>query len=123
VIYEGNVYGGNLPKTFIITGIIFLILYVFLVWDDEEDHESNAQDEDVVFVPKYKIANKLNIRENSTDKKQILDTKQIPDTKQADFTIQNKYNNKFVKDNTSNGQENSNIFISNKNKSKFGIKF
>ena len=116
LINQGNIYAGNLPKTFIVTGVIFLILYVFLIWDDSED--LTIQEDDIVFVPKYKIANKINIKENTTDKTQILNVKP-----QQEFKIENKYNNKYIKENSSNGQENSNIFISNKNKSKFGIKF
>lgn len=116
LINQGNIYAGNLPKTFIVTGVIFLILYIFLIWDDSEDLV--MQEDDIVFVPKYKITNKINIKENTTDKKQIIDVKP-----QQEFKIENKYNNKYIKENSSNGQENSNIFISNKNKSKFGIKF
>lgn len=116
LINDGNIYAGNLPKTFIITGVIFLILYVFLIWEDSEDLE--MQEDDLVFVPKYKIANKINIKENTTDKKKILNIKPLQELK-----IDNKYNNKYTKENSSNGLENSNIFISNKNKSKFGIKF
>jgi len=120
LINEGNIYSGNLPKTFIITGVIFLILYVFLIWDDGENSiiSEKQEEEDVVFVPKYKIANKINIKENTTETHQTLNTKP-----QQDFKIENKYNSKYTKDNSSNGQENSNIFVSNKNKSKFGIKF
>ena len=126
LINEGNIYAGNLPKTFIITGVIFLILYIFLIWDDGEDLAVHKEvEEDLIFMPKYKIVNKINIKENTTDKIQALNTKP-----QQEFKIENKYNTKYIKENSSNKQENSNnkqensnIFISNKNKSKFGIKF
>lgn len=117
LINEGNIYAGNLPKTFIVTGIIFLILYVFMIWDDSEDLVVQ-QEEDVVFMPKYKIINKINIKENSTEKNQTFNAKP-----QQELKIENKYNSKYSKEHSSNKQENSNIFVSNKNKSKFGIKF
>ena len=117
LINEGNIYAGNLPKTFIVTGIIFLILYVFMIWDDSEDLVVQ-QAEDVVFMPKYKIINKINIKENSTEKNQIFNAGPHQELK-----IENKYNSKYSKEHSSNKQENSNIFVSNKNKSKFGIKF
>jgi hypothetical protein len=131
LISNGNIYAGNLPKTFIVTGIIFLIIYVFLVWDDNEDSvlnqeqqiEENFQHDDgVVFIPKYKIANKINVKENSTDKNKIQNVNP-QNLKPQETKITNKFNAKYIKENSSNGQENSNIFVSNKNRSKFGLKF
>ena len=128
VIQEGNIYGGNIPKTIIITGVIFLILYVFLTWEEEEE---------IVVIPKYNINNKLNIEDNSPVSK-------------GNLKIENKYNTKYSKEqiikdttynimnknNLANKQqllninkssdnviENSNIFVAQKNKAKFGIKF
>ncbi len=112
VISEGNIYRGNLPKSLIITGVIFLILYVFVIWE-EDNNELGAQDE-IEFIPKYKIVNKINIKEN---------TSESANKSQPELMIKNKYNNKYVKENSSNKQENSNIFVSQKNKAKFGIKF
>jgi hypothetical protein len=117
LISEGNIYGGNLPKTIIITGVIFLILYIFIIWDDEEN-DNTQYDEELVLIPKYKIVNKINIKENSPVKEQQIENNYKPELK-----IENKYNNKYTKENSSNKQENSNIFISHKNKAKFGIKF
>jgi hypothetical protein len=129
IIKEGNIYGGNIPKTIIITGVIFLILYVFLTWEDEEE---------IVVIPKYNINNKVNIEDNSP----------VP---KGNLKIENKYNTKYfkeqiIKDTTNNiinknnftnkqelinninkssdnVMENSNIFVTQKNKAKFGIKF
>jgi len=112
LIKEGDIYSGNLPKTFIITGVIFLILYIVLILDNEEQiHELEEQE---VYLPKYKIINKNNILENN----QINSLKPI-----QEFKINTKLNNKYNKINSDIQQDNSNIFISNKNKAKFGIKF
>lgn len=111
-IQEGNIYGGNIPKTVIITGIIFLILYIFLTWEDGDEEK----EEEIVVIPKYKI---INIRDNEP----------------KDLSKENNYNNKYYKENPINKQqiinkeensdkiENSNIFVPLKNRSKFGIKF
>jgi hypothetical protein len=123
LISEGNIYGGNLPKTIIITGVIFLILYVFVIWE-EDNSESMIQDE-IEFIPKYKIVNKINIKDNTSEL-----PREVQNKSQPDLIIKNKYNSKYVKENSSNKhenssnkQENSNIFVSQKNKAKFGIKF
>lgn len=111
IINQGNIYGGNIPKSIIITGVIFLILYIFVILDDENDNNKLENiDEDIVFIPKYKIVNKINVKENT-------------DKAQPELKIENKYNNKYGKENSSNNQENSNIFVSQRNKAKFGIKF
>lgn len=103
IIKDGNIYGGNIPKTVIITGIIFLVLYIFLTWDDEEEEE-------LIVIPKYRIINKINIKENEPKesiKKEIV----VPAISEDIDAV------KDIK------VENSNIFIPQKNKSKFGIKF
>lgn len=133
VIHEGNLYGGNISKSIIITGVIFLILYVFLTWEDEEIEET-------VIIPRYKILNNVEIE----DKARVNNSK-------GNLKIENKYNNKYntnINDNKNNSKENSlknsmerndllinqqvssddkiqnsNIFVTQKNKAKFGIKF
>ena len=117
LISEGNIYGGNLPKSIIITGVIFLILYVFIIWEEEDNTKSIVQD-DIEFIPKYKIVNKINIKENTSES-----AREVQQKTQPELIIKNKYNSKYIKENSSNKQENSNIFVSQKNKAKFGIKF
>lgn len=118
-IQEGNIYGGNISKTIIISGIIFLILYIFMTWED--DDIDDELDENMVIIPKYRIINKINIRDNEP----------------KEINKENNYNNKYNKDISNKTQqnsinkleisddkvENSNIFIPQKNKAKFGIKF
>ena len=120
LITEGNIYGGNLPKTIIITGIIFLILYIFITWQDE-DNELVEQD-DIHFIPKYKIVNKINIKDDNSAESQEMQQK-IQNNLQPENIIKNKYNSKYKKEISSNKFENSNIFVPQKNKAKFGIKF
>lgn len=125
VIQEGNIYGGNIPKTIIITGIIFLILYIFLIW---EDNEQDNQQEDMILIPKYKIVNKINIKDNRDNEQQLIKdnnfntkyTKEIPINNSNNVTKQN--NSLNILEN-SEKPENSNIFVPQKNKAKFGIKF
>ena len=122
LISDGNIYGGNLPKTIIITGVIFLILYVFIIWEENDDNKELVEQNDIEFIPKYKIVNKINIKEDISESSQ-----EVQQNSQPDFLIKDKYNNKYnskyIKENLNNKQENSNIFVSQKNKAKFGIKF
>lgn len=129
VIQDGNIYGGNISKTVIITGVIFLILYIFLTWEDDGIDKSvnkNLDDREMGIIPKYKITNKIHINENIPDN----ESKQV-------LKQENKYNSKYIKESLNNKQdefikkleisdnkiENSNIFVPHKNKAKFGIKF
>lgn len=120
LISEGNIYGGNLPKTIIITGVIFLILYIFIIWQDEDNELS--QQEDIHFIPKYKIVNKINIKDDNSAESQEIQQK-TQNNLQPEHIIKNKYKSKYIKENSSNKFENSNIFVPQKNKAKFGIKF
>jgi hypothetical protein len=125
IVQEGNIYGGNIAKSIMITGAIFLILYIFLTWEDEEIEE------EMIIIPKYKINNNIEINDNS------------PNNTKANLKIENKYNTKYTKENLTNNDDlmnrenlviekqdisdnklsNSNIFVTQKNKAKFGIKF
>lgn len=115
VIQEGNIYGGNIPKTIIITGIIFLIIYIFFTWEDDDDIE------EIAVIPKYKI---INVKDNVPDK-----TFKIENKHNAKYTESNLKENSITKNingaqkDLNNIQENSNIFVPQKNKAKFGIKF
>lgn len=74
-----------------------------MIWDEDENNDNF-----VVNVPKYKIVNKLNPTVESEKSK-------------PKFKVDNKYNEKYTKDSSTSKQEN--IFISNKHRAKFGIKF
>jgi hypothetical protein len=123
IVHDGNIYDGNIPKTIIITGIIFLILYIFLTWEDDNEEE-------IVLIPKYKIVNKININDNIRDNDNNYNnkyTKNNPenfinnnDNKQEYITRQNNSVNKLE---ISDKLDHSNIFVPQKNKAKFGIKF
>jgi hypothetical protein len=79
-----------------------------MVWDDEN--------EEIVYVPKYKIVNKPILEEQYNENIQLTQPNQ-------ELKIEN-LNTKYIKENLNfNNNDNSNIFISNKNRSKFGIKF
>ena len=85
------------------------------------EEEQDVTDTDTLIIPKYRLINKLNINENESKK---------VSKPQESFKIENKYNSKYNKENSinkleisDNKVENSNIFVAQKNKSKFGIKF
>ena len=59
-IIKGNILNGNFSNSIIITGIIFLITYFFILWD-EESNDINKYSEKIttdIKIPKYKISNK-----------------------------------------------------------------
>jgi hypothetical protein len=100
--------------------VIFLILYIFIIWQDE-DNELSQQD-DIHFIPKYKIVNKINIKDDNSAESQDFQQK-TQNNLQPEHIIKSKYKSKYIKENSSNKFENSNIFVPQKNKAKFGIKF
>jgi hypothetical protein len=112
IISNGNIYNGNVPKTIIITGIIFLLLFVFVSWDNENF------DDQIPIIPKYNIVN--NINNDNLKQLHIANNSIINnDPKKINYKIINK--NNVVSHNSDN--ENFNIFIPQKNKVKYGIKF
>jgi len=135
-IIKGDIFGGYVANPIIITGIIFLITYFFIMLDDEIDdnnqietpmiNDNTVKQQEIYnqyknnIIPKYKIINKNNMN-NST---QIAT---IPAT-----NTNNEFNSKYLGNSivkpeyvaASETNENfNNIFITHKNKSKFGIKF
>jgi hypothetical protein len=135
-IIKGDIFGGYVANTIIITGIIFLITYFFIMLDDEVDdnnqietpmiNNNTIKQEEIYkqyknnIIPKYKIINKNNMNHST----QIAT---IP-VNNTNSEFNSKYlGNSIVKpvyleDNNQNDNFN-NIFITHKNKSKFGIKF
>ena len=93
LIMEGHIMDGNYNKSIIVTGIIFLILYIFLTCDEESvnmDVNNN--------IPKYKIVNSLD-KINNDNRYKLANSK--------------RSSNLFDND----------IFVSQQNKSKFGLNF
>ena len=97
-ILSGDILYGELVKPILISGIIFLIIHLFLTLDNKE----NNYDNDII-IPKFKLGqnsqsltNKYKIINNSLDVKSIGN--------------QDKLSNQH-------------IFISQKNLNKYGLKF
>ena len=106
----GNYYSGNISKTIIISGGIFLVFYIFFAWDSFDDNFSqSSESENIVHIPKYKIVNKTNIEPIKSDSNKNIQ-------------IENKYMGK-LKTNSVQPNEISSIFVPQKNRGKFGIKF
>ena len=113
IIITTNILNGNFSKSIIITGIIFLITYLFITWEDIE--LNNNSDEEII-IPKYKILNKnINLLDKNIELKGNLNTKYNTTNENLNLDLNEKINN--------NNELYNNIFISHKNKSKFGIKF
>lgn len=91
----------NVNKCMLITSILILLLYLICTWDDEE----NIGIEDSIKIPKYKLTNELN------NKYKLVN----------DNNINKKY--KLSNDSLNSKLSNQNIFISHKNKNKYGLAF
>lgn len=91
VINKDGFWKGNYIRPLMISGIIFLFCYLFIILDDTDEEES-------IVIPKYKISNR-----------------KIPDRLSEE-------NNEDI-DRNNRKRENSNIFISQKDRTKFGINF
>ena len=143
-IIKGDIFGGYVANTIIITGIIFLITYFFIILDEEVDiinqneninniinqneNINNVKNPQEIYnqhknniIPKYKILNKNSMKQDVH-----------LDAGVANNQINNAFNSKYLSNNnvqsenvaSNNQNENfNNIFITHKNKSKFGIKF
>lgn len=135
-VSEGNYLGGEYTKPILITCIIFLISHMLITWDDN----TTNTDEEIIDIPKYKFQNNIN---NDQIKNDIVAATALPN--QANETFQQSLNNKYriTKNNDINTNNNHrnfmnfannysnddsrlsnrNIFISQKNSSKYGLKF
>ncbi len=70
IVRNGNIYGGDITKSVLLTGIIILLVYLLVTWDDDNiDSEKNIvggtiiinQPTDNIEIPKFSLAdvNKL----------------------------------------------------------------
>ena len=91
----------NVNKCLLITSILILLLYLICTWDDEE----NVVIEDSIKIPKYKLSNEIN------NKYKLVN----------DNNVNKKY--KLSNDSLNSKLSNQNIFISHKNKNKYGLAF
>jgi hypothetical protein len=91
----------NVNKCLLITSILILLLYLICTWDDEE----NIVIEDSIKIPKYKLSNEIN------NKYKLVN----------DNNVNKKY--KLSNDSLNSKLSNQNIFISHKNKNKYGLAF
>jgi len=102
-------YGNfGIVQPLLITAIIALLAYLFITWDDNDVSENVFINE----IPAYKISNKINLL--NENKYRIINS------------VENKLDKlKLGNLNKSlyNVEDNSNIFISQKNAGKFGLKF
>jgi len=143
-IHNGKYWNGEFIKPILISGILFLILHIIITWDDDINLQNK---ENELILPKYKLGQVDNQAKNEI----IAANLEIPDNnlnpqQNNKYRIINKYdtinNNSINKNNMVNptleqftklGQNlshtdnnklsNQNIFITQKNSSKYGIKF
>ena len=114
-VIEGNFTSDNLVKSILITGIITLIIHLFLTWDDNNISELNNENKEII-IPKFKLG-------NLADDNSIKNSNGNSKYKIINNSLENI--NKLVKNNLNNEDkyDNQNIFISHKNIGKYGIKF
>jgi len=67
LISNGKYFEGDYIKTILITGIIFLILHMFITWDD--NNEQTKLNEDEIIIPKYKFQSGI---ENNSTKNNLI---------------------------------------------------
>jgi hypothetical protein len=128
-VSNNNYFTGEFVKSILITGIIILIFHMFITWDDD----FNNYDNDIA-IPKYKFQN--NFETNNLVKNEIIAANTNIPQNQTNPTIQslnnkyrvvNKFDNNLDNINHSNNElkqsNNQSIFISQKNTSKYGLKF
>lgn len=121
-------FQGQYVRPLLITGILFLIIHLFMTWDDNDQNEE-------FILPKYKLSQNNN-NNNETKNEIIAANTQInnpaplPLQSNLESKSKNKYRivnafdmkeNKNLLENIKNS--NHNIFISQKNTQKYGLKF
>lgn len=148
-VSEGNYFGGVYTKPILITGIIFLISHMLITWDDNTTN-TNEEIKEIINIPKYKFQNNF---DNNQIQNDIVAATALPNQNilpepialynQVNETIPQSLNNKYkiVKSYNTNSNNhnfmnfannhsnddlklsNRNIFISQKNSSRYGLKF
>ncbi len=140
-VYNGNYWSGEITKSVLIAGILFLIFHMLLTWDDNQSEEE-------LIIPKYKLGQNENPTINiGNDIENLnLNLNPNPNPNPSIQSLNSKYRiiNKFDIENTQKNQEptlgqfgrigqnlsntdnsklsNKNIFVSQKNLNKYGIK-
>lgn len=136
-ISNGNYWSGEIVKPILITGILFLITHMILTWDDE-----NTPPQNEIVLPKYKLGQNDNQAKNEiiaantnlltqslNNKYRIVNKFDTPHYLNNPNPISNPTLEQFGKigqnlsHSDNNKLSNQNIFISQKNSSKYGIKF
>ena len=127
-IFNGEMSYGNIIGPILITGIIFIIIHLFVTWDNNYDDNENKNNNDEIIFSKFKLGkdNDLNNDIIGTTKNggEIQNQPLINNT--PAIISKYKISNKSFDINTSGNTDklsNQNIFISQKNLNKYGLKF
>ncbi len=137
-IYDGNYFSGEFVKPILISGILFLIFHMIMTWDDEHpssnDHDDFQQHQ--IIIPKYKLGQNINNQQkqnfnkinNVNEANNVNLQNPIKQTNYLNhkYQILNKFDtqiDKTLSTDINNKLSNQNIFISQKNLSKYGVKF
>lgn len=117
----GEYFEGQYIKPLLITGILFLIIHLLMTWDDNKSMEE-------FIIPKYRLGQNDNVELKNEIIAANTQIQNIPiQTLQAStnkYKIINTFDikeNKNLLENIKNS--NQNIFISQKNAQKYGLKF
>jgi hypothetical protein len=98
-IINGNLNSNYLVKSILFTGILILIIHLFITWDEENNN-------DEIIIEKFKLGDQKQ-QQNGYSKYKI---------------VNNSLDNKSIT-NMADKLSNQNIFISHKNIGKYGVKF
>lgn len=109
----GEFTNTNIIKSILITGILYLIVYLWITWEDDN------YDNEEITIPKYKLGLNEHIINPIIGNKYKI----INDNNENNIEI--VPNNSTTIKNIANQDKlsNPNIFISHKNAGKYGIKF
>jgi hypothetical protein len=152
IVKKGDIYNGDLTKSILLTAIIVLILYLFVTWDEDNYTEENKDNIKEFPIAKFNLGtvnkpimieptqpiqtiNKVNVSQPtmnelgqaqlSINKPGEMKTRIVnPTTNQVTQPV---YSNPVIElnrvKNNIDRYDNPNIFISQKNIGKYGIKF
>jgi hypothetical protein len=117
-IKQGNIYNGDFTKSLLLTAIIILVIYMFITWDDNNiDGDQNIENiNENIDIPKFKLSNNV-----VNEPLKRLSLSKIMTNSQP--VLVNSINNINPIKNSIDKYDNPNIFISQKNIGKYGIKF
>jgi len=124
-VSSGDFFNGQLVKPILITGILFLIIHLFMTWDEETKTVDNE-----LVIPPFKLGKDADLKGNKdiSTEPLIQTQNKVQNQSTAAQSLNNKYkiiNNSLDLKSNANPDKLSNqkIFISHKKLNKYGLQF